>query len=123
MNTPVILAWVGLAVAGGVGAVLRLFVDGSLSRWGQGLPAGTFVVNVSGAFVLGLLDGLVLPPHAALVFGTGLVGAYTTFSTWMFETQRLVEERRLVPAVGNVVLGVAVGVGAAVLGLWAGGGL
>lgn len=118
-----ILAWVGLALAGGVGAVLRLLVDGSLSRWGQGLPAGTFVVNVSGAFVLGLLDGLVLPPHAALVVGTGLVGAYTTFSTWMFETQRLVEERRLVPAVGNVVLGVAVGVGAAVLGLWAGGGL
>jgi CrcB protein len=117
------LAWVGLALAGGVGAVLRLLVDGSMSRWGNGLPLGTLTVNLTGAFALGLLDGLVLPAHAALVVGTGLVGAYTTFSTWMFETQRLAEERRLVPAAGNVVLGVAAGVGAVLLGLWAGGGL
>jgi len=117
------LAWVGLAVAGGVGAVLRLLVDGAASRWGSGLPVGTFVVNVSGAFGLGLLDGLALPAHAALVVGTGLVGAYTTFSTWMFETQRLAEERQLLPALGNLVLSVAVGIGAAVLGLWIGGGL
>lgn len=117
------LAWFGLAVAGGAGAVLRLVVDGALSRWGSGLPVGTLVVNLSGAFVLGVVDGLVLPVHAALVVGTGLIGAYTTFSTWMFETQRLAEERRLLPAVANVVVSVAAGVGAAVLGLWAGGGL
>lgn len=116
-------AWLGLVLAGGIGAVLRLLVDGSMSRWGRGLPLGTLVVNLSGAFALGLLDGLVLPEQATLVVGTGLVGAYTTFSTWTFETQRLAEERRLVAAAGNVVVSVATGAGAAVLGLWLGGGL
>lgn len=121
MNAAV--SWVGVALAGGVGAVLRLVVDAVIGRWGGGLPLGTFAVNLSGAFVLGLLDGLVLPPHAALVVGTGLVGAYTTFSTWMFETQRLAEERRLPAATANVVGSLVAGAAAAVLGLWLGGGL
>jgi CrcB protein len=118
------LAWGGVVAAGGVGAVLRFLVDGAVTRrWGGGLPVGTLLVNLTGAFVLGLLDGLVLPAHEALVVGTGLVGAYTTFSTWMFETQRLVEERQLLRAWANLALSVALGLAVAALGLWAGGGL
>lgn len=114
--------WLGVAVAGGAGAVLRLLVDGSVTqRFAAGLPSGTLVVNLSGAFVLGLLDGAVLPEHVALVVGTGLVGAYTTFSTWIFETQRLAEERQLVRAAANLGLSVLAGLAVAALGLWIGG--
>lgn len=114
--------WLGVAVAGGAGAVLRLLVDGSVTqRSAAGLPSGTLVVNLSGAFVLGLLDGAVLPEHVALVVGTGLVGAYTTFSTWIFETQRLAEERQLVRAAANLGLSVLAGLAVAALGLWIGG--
>ena len=116
--------WLGVAAAGGVGAVLRLLVDGAVTQRSAGaLPVGTLAVNLSGAFVLGLLDGVVLPAHLALVVGTGLVGAYTTFSTWMFETQRLAEEHQLVRAAGNVAVSTAAGLAVAALGLWIGGGL
>jgi CrcB protein len=117
-----VVVWSGVALCGGVGSVLRFLVDGAvLRRMSSGLPVGTLVVNLTGAFVLGLLDGLVLPHDAALVAGTGVVGAYTTFSTWMLETQRLAEERRLGAATLNVVLSVACGLLVAWLGLQLGG--
>ena len=55
---------------------------------------------------------------AALLAGTAFVGAYTTFSTWMLETQRLSEERQVRPAVANIVVSVVLGFGAALLGQW-----
>ncbi|HEX7739131.1 MAG TPA: fluoride efflux transporter CrcB [Marmoricola sp.] len=116
------LVWVGVGLCGGLGAVLRLLVDTSISRRRPGpFPYGTFVINVSGAFILGLLDGIVLPKDAALIVGTGVIGAYTTFSTWMFETQRLGEERRSTVALANVGISTAAGIAAAALGLWLGG--
>ncbi|MGH3677637.1 MAG: fluoride efflux transporter CrcB, partial [Mycobacterium sp.] len=71
--------------------------------------------------VLGLLSGLALNPHAALLAGTALVGSYTTFSTWMLETQRLGEERQWWPAIANIVVSVALGLAAAWFGQWIGG--
>ena len=53
------------------------------------------MVNLSGALLLGFLAGLALSPHVALLAGTAFVGSYTTFSTWMLETQRLGEERQV----------------------------
>ena len=64
---------------------------------------------------------LALNPHLALLAGTALVGSYTTFSTWMLETQRLSEERQIWPAVANIVVSVALGLAAAAFGLWLGG--
>ncbi len=55
------------------------------------------------------------------VCGTGLLGAYTTFSTWMFETQRLTEERQATRATQNIVVSMVAGVAMAALGLWIGG--
>ena len=67
---------------------------------------GTLVVNLSGCFVLGLLTGLAiydgLPGTPKLVLGTGLVGAYTTFSTFSFETVALLEEGQARAAARNV---------------------
>ena len=66
--------------------------------------------------LLGFISGLALSPHLALLAGTAFVGAYTTFSTWMLETQRLAEERQFWPAVANIVVSVVLGVAAAMLG-------
>ncbi len=116
--------WVGVALLGGVGACARFLVDGAVgSRAALDFPLGTFAVNVSGAFVLGLLSGLALSADAALLAGTATVGAYTTFSTWMLETHRLGEDGRRPAMALNVGVSLAVGIGAAALGRAIGGAL
>ncbi len=112
-----VLVWAGVVIIGGLGAVTRFLVDGAVgSRLGRDFPFGTLVVNISGAAILGLLTGLTLGSDEALLAGTAAVGSYTTFSTWMFETQRLAEERELRSAAGNVVVSLAVGIAAAAAG-------
>lgn len=113
--------WSGVLVLGGVGAVARFLVDRAVARRTAGsFPFGTLVVNLSGAVMLGLLTGLALPHDVALLAGTALVGSYTTFSTWMLETQRLGEERQVVYAAANVFVSVALGLAAAAAGMWLG---
>lgn len=108
--------WAGVALIGGIGSVLRFVVDRALARRvARSFPLGTLVVNISGAALLGFLGGLVLSREAALLVGTAFVGAYTTFSTWMLETQRLGEERQMRTAFANIVVSVALGEAAAFL--------
>jgi fluoride exporter len=86
------LPWIGVAALGALGALGRFTVDGAVSaRWPSDFPYGTLVVNLSGGFVLGLLVGLDVTGDALLVLGTGFLGGYTTFSTWMVEAERLGE--------------------------------
>nr|WP_174267826.1 CrcB family protein [Nocardioides zeae] len=109
-------------MAGGLGAALRYVVDTVVRRVAPGYPLGTLVINTTGAFLLGLVTGLVadghLGPHVATVLGTGLLGGYTTFSTASVEALVLLEERRpwaaLVHAGGMLALGLA----AAAAGWW-----
>jgi fluoride exporter len=109
----------GIGLAGGVGAVARFVVDGAVAtRAVSEFPLGTFVVNLSGAFALGVVAGAALDDDLYRLVATGLFGGYTTFSTWMFESQRLGEDGELrlglVNLVGSLVLGViAVWVGRA----------
>ena len=111
------LVWLGVVLIGGVGAVARFLVDGAVSaRVGRVFPFGTLVVNLSGAFLLGLVTGLALSPGGALLAGTAAIGAYTTFSTWMFETQRLGENRQVRALVANIAVSLVLGVAAAALG-------
>ncbi|MCX2712449.1 fluoride efflux transporter CrcB [Mycolicibacterium sp. J2] len=113
----VVALWIGVALIGGVGAVCRFMVDKRVQqRVSRPFPVGTLVVNISGAWLLGFIGGLALSPHAALLAGTAFVGAYTTFSTWMLETQRLAEERQMWPAAVNIVISMALGLAAAWLG-------
>ena len=113
------MIWVGVVLAGGIGAVLRFLVDRAVARRAaRAFPFGTLAVNISGATLLGLLGGLALSRHAALLAGTAFVGSYTTFSTWMLETQRLSEERQVVNAVANIVVSIVLGIGAALFGQW-----
>lgn len=115
------LVWAGVVLIGGCGSVLRLVVDGAVgTRLGRDFPFGTLAINVSGAVILGLLTGLALGNDEALLAGTAAVGSYTTFSTWMFETQRLDEERQHRRAAVNIAVTLVLGVGAAALGRWIG---
>jgi CrcB protein len=112
-----VLVWAGVVVLGGCGAVLRLLADGAVSaRLGRSFPWGILIVNVSGAAALGLLGGLALDRTTTLLAGTALLGSYTTFSTWMADTHRLGEDRRVRASVLNVVVSLLAGVAAAELG-------
>lgn len=107
------LTWVGFVVAAAVGAPARYLVDGFVGeRTGGAFPWGTFVVNATGSFILGVLTGLALyhgfPKAPRLVLGTGFCGAYTTFSTFTFETVRLIEEGAGAHALLNIVVTVTV---------------
>ncbi|ORA16616.1 fluoride efflux transporter CrcB [Mycobacterium arosiense] len=111
------LLWVGVVLIGGIGSVLRFVIDRTVARrLSRPFPFGTLAVNVSGAALLGFLGGLALNKEAALLVGTAFVGAYTTFSTWMLETQRLGEERRLHAALANILVSVVLGEAAALIG-------
>ena len=113
------MVWFGVLVAGGIGAVLRFLVDGAVARRAaRSFPLGTLTVNITGAALLGLIGGLALSRHAALLADTAFIGSYTTFSTWMLETQRLGEERQIRGAVANVVASIVLGIAAALLGQW-----
>jgi CrcB protein len=117
-----IATWIGVAVAGAVGAPSRYLLDVAVQRRARGsFPLGTFVINISGSLLLGLISGAALyhafPSTPKIVLGTGFCGAYTTFSTWTWETVHLLEEGEVKDAVANAVLSVVAGLGAAGLGL------
>lgn len=116
------LAWVAFVAAGAIGAPLRFLVDGFVTDRVEGsFPWGTFVINATGSFALGLLTGLALyhafPKTPKVILGTGLCGAYTTFSTFTFETARLAEEGTSGQALRNALGTLLVGASAAALGL------
>jgi CrcB protein len=114
--------WAAVAGVGGLGATLRFLLDGAIGRRTQrDFPLGTLTVNLSGAFVLGLLTGLALEGDALLIAGTATIGSFTTFSTWMLETHRLAEDGDLPAAAVNIVLSLVAGVAAAALGRLIGG--
>lgn len=109
-----------LVFAGAViGAPLRYLTDRAVQiRHDTVFPWGTLSVNVAGCLILGGLSGagLSLPaPWLALV-GTGFCGALTTYSTFSYETFRLVEQRAYFYAVANLVVSVVAGLGAALVG-------
>jgi CrcB protein len=112
--------WIG--VAGFAGAISRYEVEGWVARWTKGaFPWGTFVVNLSGCLVLGFMIALFterLLPHPELraALTIGFVGAYTTFSTFAYETLRLGQESATALALVNVLVSVAAGIAAAWLG-------
>jgi CrcB protein len=111
------LVWAGVGVVGAAGALSRFFLDGAVSRRvGRSFPYGTLAVNATGSFALGVLVGASLGEDAYRLTGTGFVGAYTTFSTWMFESYRLTEDGEAVSALLNITASLAIGITVALLG-------
>ena len=114
MTLPLLL---GIGVAGGIGAAARFLVDGAVAtRAVSEFPFGTLVVNLTGAFTLGIVVGAGLDDDVYRLLATGLVGGYTTFSTWMFESQRLAEDGELALGSLNLVAPLVLGVIAVWLG-------
>ena len=114
-------------VGGGVGALARYVLGTEIAaRVGGRFPVGTLVINVTGSFLIGLLMTLFterLQPHPnwRLLLVVGVLGGYTTFSTFEYETFRAVQDGGkwigLLNVVGSVVLGyIAVWIGAAIVG-------
>lgn len=98
------------SLAGSAGAVCRYLVSGWVQRSStSGLPVGTLVVNVLGAFGLGLVVGAGSVESLTTIVIAGFFGGFTTFSTWMVETVRLglAARRGMVNIVASVVVGVA----------------
>lgn len=123
MNGPLVALLV--TAAGGLGAVARFVLDGLIrERVRTPTPPGTFVINLSGSLLLGLITGLVLagaPLDLKLIAGTGFLGGYTTFSTAVVDTARLLSERRwsvaAINGLGMLVLSVALAAAGLALGL------
>lgn len=112
----------GVALAAGLGAVLRYAVDLAVQQRVRGdFPVGTLVVNITGSFVLGLVTGLALHHGLAatptVIIGAGFAGGYTTLSTWAWETLALAERREVLAASVNIVGSFAAGLAAAAAGL------
>ncbi|GGM60353.1 hypothetical protein GCM10010106_02650 [Thermopolyspora flexuosa] len=111
---------VGLGAA--LGAPLRYLVDRAVQRrFRPAFPWGTFIVNVAGSFLLGLLAGLAAGPGTMAYAGAGFCGGLTTYSTFGYETLRLLESGRRWRALLNVAGSVAAGLAAAWAGLALGG--
>lgn len=114
--------WLAFLLAAAIGAPARYLIDGFVQDHTEGaFPWGTFVVNVSGCLILGAITGLGLyhglGTTSRAVLGTGGIGAYTTFSTFTFETVRLAEEGATSEALRNVAASLMIGVAAAAAGL------
>jgi CrcB protein len=119
-----VFSWVALVVAGGVGAGIRYLMDAGVQRGRrEAFPLGIFLVNVTGALLLGLLTGMGSAVGAdwVAVLGVGLLGGYTTFSTVSVDSVMLVRRGRRDWAVINLVGTLVVATAAAVLGLVLGG--
>lgn len=115
------MSWLLVIAGAAVGAPLRYLTDRAVQvRHDTVFPWGTFTVNVSASLVLGLVTGAVTAGAAssrvALLVGTGLCGALSTYSTFSYETLRLAEEGARLLAAANVVGSVLAAFGAAALG-------
>jgi CrcB protein len=106
---------VAIGVAGAPGALARYGVEGVVARRATAFPWGTFIVNVSGSFLLGIVftllgERLTVAPWVRAAVAIGFLGAYTTFSTLSLESYRLLEVRSYALGVANLLGSAAAGV-------------
>lgn len=114
-----------IGIFGGLGCIARFLVSGwTYQLFGRGLPYGTLLVNVVGSFLLGALTtfGLrssLLSPELRIGLSVGFMGGFTTFSTFSFETVKLLEEGSVRQAGANIALNIVLCLIFALLGIWA----
>ena len=117
-----------VALGGGIGSAARYLVGGWFAnRFGPAFPYGTFVINVTGSFIIGFSlafaqERVSLSPYWRLFFAVGFVGGYTTFSTFEYESVRLLQDREMllgaVYVLGSVLTGGLAAIGGIALGSW-----
>ena len=117
---------IAIALGGAAGAVSRHFVSHRVAEWvGHGFPAGTLAVNVIGSFLMGLIVTLLaqklqLSQEARAFLTVGLLGGFTTFSTFSMETVLLIERHTYGLAAAYVLASLVLAVGGLFAGMWCG---
>ena len=112
-----------IAIAGGLGALGRYYMTGLAQKlFGTGFPYGTLAVNLVGSFLLGLAMQIsmstdLIPRNLRTAFTLGFLGAFTTFSTFSYETFGYIENGAWLTAGGNILTNVVLGIVAAFLGI------
>lgn len=102
---------IAVGVLGGIGAIARFLLDGAVSRRvARPFPYGTLAVNLTGAFLFGLVVGSTLSGDALRLATLGLLGGFTTFSTWALESHRLAEDGRGGLGAANFAVSLVLGV-------------
>ncbi|VEF48263.1 crcB protein [Bacillus freudenreichii] len=107
--------YLSVGIGGMAGSVLRYLISlYTINLWSGGFPLGTFIANMCGCFLLGLLTGLnekkeIIPKYIMLGVGTGMIGSLTTFSTFSVETFKLYETASILSAGGYVFLSAGLG--------------
>jgi len=127
MSAPLLLL---VGILGGAGALARFLVDAAITAraartrtpaGGRPFPLGILAVNLSGAFLLGIVVGLAVHGDRYSLIATGLLGSYTTFSTWVFDSHRLASDGRPASAALNIGASLVLGLLAVWLGRELGG--
>lgn len=119
-----VFLWIGVLALGGCGAVLRTGIGATIDGHKRTpFPLGTFTVNMSGSFLAGLFYGADVLGDAHLLVATGLIGAFTTFSTWIGDSEKLLRKSDVSTAMLNLLGSILLGLGAALLGKLVGEGL
>jgi len=114
-----------VAVGGAIGTMARyLIATWSIARFGAGFPFGTFAINITGSFLIGVVFALAasrigMSPYLRLFLTTGILGGYTTFSAFAYETLTLGSEGEYLRSAGYALGSVVFGVLAAYAGVLA----
>ena len=122
----ILMQYSAVAVAGALGAVLRMFVATASGRLlGTAFPVGTFIINMTGCLFLGWFltaagNRMAVSDTTRLAVAVGFVGAYTTFSTFAYESNALLESGLQIKAIINLVGSLVVGLLAVRIGIWLG---
>jgi len=112
-----------IGLAGSLGAILRYIVANVSGRlFGTGFPVGTFIINISGSLFLGwfmtvIRDRMIVSDTVRLAVAVGFVGAYTTFSTFVYESNSLLEDGAGIKAMVNMLGSLTAGIVAVRLGI------
>jgi CrcB protein len=105
-----VIVAIAIGLLGGLGSVARFAVHRGITREDpSAFPLGTFVVNILGAFAIGILFGAKADHDLTLLVGLGFLGGFTTFSTWMFESERLNVDGYPIAAIRNIAFSTSIG--------------
>jgi fluoride exporter len=114
-------AWIAVGLLGGAAAAARFLIDAALSaRVGHPFPLGILAVNIAGTLVLGLVAGAALEGEALVIVAGGVLGSFTTFSTWILDSHRLSEAGHTHLVWLNLGLSLLAGFAAVAVGHWLG---
>jgi fluoride exporter len=113
--------WIAVGLLGGTAAAARFLIESAFAaRSDHPFPLGVLVVNLAGTLVLGLVAGAALQGEALVVVAGGMIGSFTTFSTWMLDSHRLADAGHANLVWLNLGLSLVAGFAAIIIGHWLG---